>query len=787
MDAKMTQEAAANINLDAKLAEADLYREHGLLENAQQIYQEILTQIGENQHPLKKAVQSRLQGETAEVATQPGQQAKQSAPIDKNSPQYRFENCIGLMEAGFYADAIDELKLILKEGHRPGAIHAKIGECCLALEDTQEALNHLKMAAGDATSLGVGEKLDVLDKLADTYENSKAIPEAISSLEKLVSVKPEFRNAAQRLKILKESYKKYGPYYLLIKGEYITPEELDRAKQLALKKKKQLASILVSEFDVEKLAILETLSTHYKCPYVMFSELEVGTNPSCIKGIKEHFWRQSHCIPYKEENGIIKVATEEPTNSTVIDNLRSILKSGNIELVISLRDDIDKFIDYFHGKYDSMIGEGDEDVFGELELVEEQEEEQSDDDNSVGEAASDGVVVKVANKIIEEAYTRGVSDIHIESLAGKRGALVRFRVDGDCHNYQTIPFSHKRALVSRFKILSRLDIAEKRMPQDGKIKFKTRTGRIIELRVATLPTAGGNEDVVLRILAGGDALPLKSIGLLEDNLQTFINLLSLPYGLILVVGPTGSGKTTTLHAGLGYINKPEKKIWTVEDPVEIMQDGLRQVQVHSKIELTFARVLRAFLRADPDVIMVGETRDKETADAVIEASLTGHLVFSTLHTNSAPETITRLLGMGMDPYNFADSLLGVLAQRLVKRLCPHCRQPYKPTKAEKEMIIKDYGEHPTKPLDEDLLYGINLYKPKGCPHCSRTGYKGRLAIHELLVSDDSLKILITDNASVGKIREQAFQNGMRTLKQDGIMKAIQGDTDFSSVSAACIK
>ncbi len=269
---------------------------------------------------------------------------------------------------------------------------------------------------------------------------------------------------------------------------------------------------------------------------------------------------------------------------------------------------------------------------------------------------------------------RRASDIHIEPNVGKKNVEVRYRVDGDCAIYQTLPYSYRAAVISRIKIMSNLDITVRRIPQDGKIKFKRPHGDEIELRVATIPTQGGVEDVVMRILAKGETMPIEAMGLSERNFNEMLKILAKPYGMILVVGPTGSGKTTTLHAALHHINKPDRKIWTAEDPVEITQYGLRQVQVQPKIGFDFAAAMRAFLRADPDVIMVGEMRDFETAKTGVEASLTGHLVFSTLHTNSAPETITRLLDMGIDPLNFADALLGILAQRLVRTLCKDCKE-----------------------------------------------------------------------------------------------------------------
>jgi type II secretory ATPase GspE/PulE/Tfp pilus assembly ATPase PilB-like protein len=343
------------------------------------------------------------------------------------------------------------------------------------------------------------------------------------------------------------------------------------------------------------------------------------------------------------------------------------------------------------------------------------------------------------------------------------------------------------AVVSRIKIMSQLDIAERRLPQDGKIKFKIRGGREIELRVATLPTSGGTEDVVMRILAASEPIPLDKLAMSDRNLNLFKEIVQKPYGIVMVVGPTGSGKTTTLHSALGFINTPEKKIWTAEDPVEITQYRLRQVQVRPKIGLNFAAAMRAFLRADPDVIMVGEMRDEETVSTGIEASLTGHLVFSTLHTNSAPETITRLLDMGMDPFNFADALLGVLAQRLLRTLCKECKKPYNPSEEEFKNLVMEYGEEYFKDLDIAYSQDMTFYTPVGCPTCNNTGYKGRMGIHELLIASDEIKALIQNKARVEEIREQAMKECMRTLKQDGIEKAIKGYTDVKQVRAVCIK
>ena len=776
--------------IKTRLAEADLYCSQGLNEEARLICLELLKLTGDQSHPLHNEIESRLKEPQVDgMETVPsGKTDSAIRPEDlkpedlKEYQDNKFSSCIGLMDAGFHSEAIEELKTLLEAKYRPGIIRAKIGESYLRLDTPFEALEYLQEALED-TQLSKDERLDILYQTALTHEGTGAVPKAIEALEQIIRLDPAFRNAKQRLEGLSQTAQKYGRFYYLIRNQFLSEEQLNRTKKLAKQGKKSIESILLSQFDIDKTELGRSLSEYYRCPFVEFDELEVGTTPACVRGIKEHFFRTNSCAPIREKSGTLIVALDNPHDLAKIDNIRRVLKAKDFQFAVSLKEDINRFIDYFYGKYSA--GGSDDDVFDQLEIVDEDTEFEEEDNGLASNA--DSVVVQIANKTIEDAYQRRASDIHIESLTGKRGALVRFRIDGDCMRYQTVPYNYKRAMISRIKIMSNLDIAEKRLPQDGKIKFKTRSGKTLELRVATLPTTEGNEDIVLRLLSSSEAMPIDRIGLLDQNLEQLKQLLQLPYGLILAVGPTGSGKTTTLHAALGYINRPEKKIWTAEDPVEIMQDGLRQVQVRPGIGLTFARILRAFLRADPDVIMIGETRDEETATTAIEASLTGHLVFSTLHTNSAPETVTRLLGMGMDPFNFADALLGVLAQRLVKRLCPKCREAYHPDDHDKKHILHEYGFHPTQPLELSDLNEITLYRPKGCQHCNRTGFRGRLAIHELLVSDDGLKKLIQEKRPVGEIREHAMKHGMSTLKQDGIQKVLSGDTDLKQIRAACIR
>jgi type II secretory ATPase GspE/PulE/Tfp pilus assembly ATPase PilB-like protein len=420
----------------------------------------------------------------------------------------------------------------------------------------------------------------------------------------------------------------------------------------------------------------------------------------------------------------------------------------------------------------------------------------ADDDKAIEQ--SDNSLVRLINNMIIEAHKDGVSDIHIESYPGREKIRIRFRKDGLLRTHLELPPNYRSAVIARIKIMCDLDISERRKPQDGKINFaKFSAQHKIELRVATIPTNSGLEDVVMRILASAKPIPVDSLGLSPANLAALTHAIERPYGLVLCVGPTGSGKTTTLHSALSHINVPERKIWTAEDPIEITQPGLRQVQVNPKIEWTFAKALRAFLRADPDVIMVGEIRDGETASMAVEASLTGHLVLSTLHTNSAPETVTRLLDMGLDPFNFGDSLLAVLAQRLVRRLCNQCRKSRPATSEEVEELLTDYmhgfgaAEPPVR--RDDVLAGwmqnhsrdgrLLAFHSPGCKACDESGFKGRAGLHELMVISRELRRMVQTGARAEGLQTTAMAEGMRTLRHDGIVKVLSGVTTIEEVRA----
>lgn len=561
----------------------------------------------------------------------------------------------------------------------------------------------------------------------------------------------------------------------------IKQTDLDTAIEESLSREIDLESLLLDKYRVAKSALGAALSEFYQCPYVSYDERTV-IDPELLKNLSFDYLRRNAWVPLKRQGTVLDIAINDPHDLEKGLDIRRAFPGATIRFSVGLRRDIEQYLLVATGQAN---GGSISEILG--ELVDEAGIERNGEAESGEIDENDSAIVRLANQVIAEAYRLGASDVHIEPYSDRKETAVRFRVDGTCFTYMRIPAVYRRAIVSRLKIMANLDIAERRKPQDGKIRYKLAKDREIELRVATLPTAGNNEDVVMRLLTAKETMPLEAMDFSPDVLQTVRELAEHPHGIFLCVGPTGSGKTTTLHAVMKHINTDERKIWTAEDPIEITQEGLRQVQVHSKIGFTFATAMRAFLRADPDVIMIGEMRDKETADIAIEASLTGHLVMSTLHTNSAVETVTRLLDMGCDSFNFADAMLGVLAMRLCKRICSHCKETYHPTPQEYEELVQGYGARYWDKLGVMYTDDLTLYRGNGCDACNHSGFKGRVALHELLVGSEEIKNLIQAKARTAEILSVAMRDGMVTLLQNGIQKVLKGLTTYRQVRAVAIK
>ena len=591
-------------------------------------------------------------------------------------------------------------------------------------------------------------------------------------------------------------------YDYLIADAVLSAGEFDLASRQARKKAVDIESVLTDEFQVKVPAIGAALSKFFGVPYEAFKSDRVKPM-DLLKNLKREYVEANQWLPIddtKEGLVVICLDPERIKSSRIASN---VFPKARIVYRVTTQKDFKDTVNQFYGAEAVDTGNIDEML---SDLADDGSDVAAEGSSDEVSAAADNELVKLVNKVIIDAYNQGASDIHVEPYPGKAKTEIRFRKDGSLGPYIEVPASYRAAIVARIKIMCDLDISEKRKPQDGKIKFKKFGPLDIELRVATIPTAGGVEDIVMRILAAGEPIPLDKMGFSSRNLENLQTAVSKPYGLFFVCGPTGSGKTTTLHSVLKYLNTPDTKIWTAEDPVEITQKGLRQVQVNKKAGLDFATVMKAFLRADPDIIMVGEMRDKETTSTGIEASLTGHLVFATLHTNSAPESIIRLLDMGMDPFNFSDALLGILAQRLAKRLCS-CKQPYTPEAAELTSFLREYCDElmnlpkfkadPKGAMEavyKDWVkhYGndkgqLTFYKAVGCDKCGGSGFKGRCGLHELLIATDKLKKLIQEHSRVAEMLAQCLDDGMRTLKQDGMEKCLTGVTHIKEVRSVCIK
>ncbi len=620
--------------------------------------------------------------------------------------------------------------------------------------------------------------------------------EGVSQLCKTLAV--AIRQRVQ--KAAENARRKATKYDGLVADGVMTADELAQCLQAARNEDIPVEQLLITRYKVHPAQIGPSLAKFFGVPYEPL-------NPGRIRSemlhgsLKREFIEEQGWIPLEEspEGLVIMCLDPEATrNARVVPQVfpRITRFAYRVTTQIEFAETLGQIfgVGVEGGSIDELLADMD---VGALD--------DGSNDDSLESAAADNELVKFVNKVIIDAYQQKASDIHIEPMPGKLKTGIRLRIDGTLQPYVEVPAHFRQAMVTRLKIMCDLDISERRKPQDGKIKFKKYGPLDIELRVATIPSAGGVEDVVMRILAAGEPIPLDKLGLTPHNKERVIRTIERPYGLFYVCGPTGSGKTTTLHSILKHLNTPETKIWTAEDPVEITQKGLRQVQINRKAGIDFALIMRAFLRADPDIIMVGESRDKETVAMGVEASLTGHLVFSTLHTNSAPESITRLLDMGMDPFNFADALLGILAQRLAKKLCD-CKESYVPDAEELRLFAIEYSEelrhsaawtadyegeikkliegwHKTYAQDGQLRF----FRHVGCDKCNKTGYKGRVGLHELLIASDDIKKLIQERARVAEIFAAAVEGGMRTLKMDGMEKIMMGLTDIKMVRSVCIK
>ncbi|MCX7916875.1 MAG: ATPase, T2SS/T4P/T4SS family [bacterium] len=548
---------------------------------------------------------------------------------------------------------------------------------------------------------------------------------------------------------------------LLLEKGLISGAQLEEVLELQKKEKKFLGELLLEKGYVKREDLIEVLTEQKKADYVDLSKIQ-GIKPELVKLVDENIARRFICIPIAKEEDTLVIAMKDPTDIVAIDTLRR-LTGLKIRVVKADETKITTLIEKFYSGLDNIPQ-----AISELEATPEEKEEV--DITQLKVAAEDAPIVKFVNSLFVKAIEKRATDIHLEPR--EKDVSVRFRIDGILYNFPSPPKNAYPGIVTRIKILSNLDIGERRLPQDGRIKIKIGL-KEIDIRTSTLPTIYG-EKVVMRLLDKEKlVLNMEELGFEKEELEKFKNALKKPYGMIIVTGPTGSGKTTTLYSGLTYINTPEKNIVTIEDPVEYQLEGINQVQVKPKIGLTFANVLRHLLRQDPDVIMIGEIRDLETAQIAIQASLTGHLVITTLHTNDTVSTISRLYYMGVEPYLIADALNLVIAQRLVRRICTEC----KVIDEEGTEILKSYEIKNDK---------IKAYKGKGCSLCDFTGYYGRIAIYEVLEFTKEIREMILKKKSDDEVKEFAIKQGMKTLRESAIKKVINGITTLSEALTVTI-
>jgi type II secretory ATPase GspE/PulE/Tfp pilus assembly ATPase PilB-like protein/tetratricopeptide (TPR) repeat protein len=816
------------INIDAKTHAAETFYSMGLFTEAIDAYKEIIKDNPDLDENKKNNIKEKIDSIQKELGEMDHKEVtdltdKELNLIKKTLTSGGRDNIsqvlnsgYALRELGLYEEALNEYQKLFSLEYPKIKILIEILECLLKIHTHAEVVKKIQemidtygikrpekdqinhMVGLEMGKRGYKELAQDLIKLADHKRNQDGsiLQERKTALEKNTNEAKDAKDAKsaeeKSTSLLIEKTPKAEPitgskYDYLIKEKLVDLEQLQTALALSKKQKKSVEHVLVEKFKIEKEQVGKSLSEYSSCKFKSFDP-DFPVPYELIGNLKQSFLLNELWIPLKWDKNSVEILVDDPKNLIKTDRIRALVKAKKLIFSIGTKEDIEAYIKHFFDnkkREDSAASMVLDDTFDMLPDIEFEEEDRSSvQETLVDESSSQ--IVRLVDQVIITAYRDNISDIHVEPSPVTKKTLIRYRRDGVCQEYINVPNTMARAILSRIKIMSNLDIAERRLPQDGKIKFRRKGVPEFELRVATIPTTGGFEDVVLRILAKAGAMPLEDMGMTDRNLEILKKIISQPYGLILVVGPTGSGKTTTLHAALGHINKPSIKIWTAEDPVEITQAGLRQVEVKPKIGLDFARVMRAFLRADPDVIMIGEMRDHETASTGIEASLTGHLVFSTLHTNSAPETITRLLDMGLNALNFSDAFRGVLAQRLVRKLCPECREQYHPTEEEFNEIIAQFRKDSLTKIDIKYSMDLNLYKSKGCEKCNQSGYKGRMGIHEMMEGTPAIKKMIKKQSSADELFKQAAQEGMNTLKQDGILKVLQGYTDMNEVRRVCI-
>ncbi len=794
--------ACSSPGVELKIKEAETCHAMGMVEEALKLYEQLIAagqelapqmrqRLSEKITRIKKELRDQQSPERQGLSPEDISIFRKTLAVQQDIPAL-LDGAAALKELGLMEEAVAEYEKLLAQelsgGElRPEASPAKIiGDylaCLLEVEPPAEVAkkacksiyrHNLKETEAAGLNAWLGRQMEARDQSELAFELYKAA----------VEMNPEDAETTGRLNALKGKLGNTSRYDYLLRNKIVSTQQLQEALTIAKKINHSVEYVLVDRFKIDLKEVGRSLAMFFGCSFRQFDP-DLPVPFELIRNLKKSFLLYYVWVPLKWDKSGIEILVDDPKDLRKTDHIRALMGNQKILFSVAVKEDVEKYIQHFFDPRSERLSESVVENIDEI-MPDVSFEEEVDAHEEVSLDESSSQVVKFVDQILVTAFRNGASDIHIEPSALTRKTNIRFRNDGVCYEYIQVPNAMAPAIISRLKIMAELDIAEKRLPQDGKIKVRRKGIQEFELRMSTMPTAGKYEDAVLRILTRTGSIRIDDIGLNERNLGLLKKLIARPYGMLLCVGPTGSGKTTTLHAALAHINQPGVKIWTAEDPVEITQSGLRQVQVRPKIGLDFARVMRGFLRLDPDIIMIGEMRDKETATIGLEAALTGHLVLSTLHTNNAPETLTRLVEMGMNPLNISDAFLGVLGQRLVRRLCQGCIESYHPGEEEFEDLRMDYGREAFDAAGLAYGPGAALKRSTGCEKCSGSGFKGRIGIHELMEATYAVKLLIKKGATSFDLARQAAADGMTTLKQDGIRKIMDGITTIREVRRVCV-